>query len=148
MGATFRLSETQRIEYSKVVIAGEFTEFDDISLVIDFRNESLEDNAPSCWHSLFNNPVIARGFPVPERLNNELGLEMTIEMMAALSGARYAIDFDGGLVMKGLSVLLIPIKQKDDVIQWHLIKPFAGNRIKYEEAKRVSEPSFTRRGEP
>lgn len=74
----------------------------------------------SCWLSLFPNAAIAYGFPIPER-SNGVGLEMSVELMAAIIGARHAAVFDGGVVVKGFSSMFVPVMRTDDGIQWHYV---------------------------
>ena len=76
---------------------------------------------------------MAKGFPVPKRSNSERGLEMSIELMAALAGARYAIEFGGGLVIKGYSAAFVPIISYEDSIQWHMVINNDGTRICYSD---------------
>lgn len=66
--------------------------------------------------TLFNDVVIASGFPVPERLG-ETGLKAPIEIMAALAGASHAVEYEGSVVLKGFSSLLVPIKRHGDSVQ-------------------------------
>ena len=89
----------------------------------------------SCWFSLFNNPVIAHGFPVPKRRNSERGLELPIELMATLGGGRHAVDFEGGLVIKGHSIAFVPVKEYEDTIQWHVISNSDGTRLRYSDPR-------------
>lgn len=93
----------------------------------------------SCWLSLFSNAVIAHGFPIPERADG-IGLEMSVELMAAIIGARHAATFDGGVVIKGFSSMFVPVMRTSDGVQWH----YVGNsdpdmQLSYEEgAKKCS----------
>ena len=89
---------------------------------ISFKTRPIPSKEKSCWQHLFANPVIALGFPVPQRAEGFLGLEIPVEIMAALGGARHAIDFEGGLVIKGLAMMFVPIKREESQIQWHLIQ--------------------------
>ena len=54
--------------------------------------------------------------------------------MAALVGARHAVAFQGGLVIKGFSAMLIPVKTNGDSIQWHMISNSIENRMAYQAA--------------
>ena len=88
----------------------------------------------SCWFPLFPRAVIALGFPIPERDNDELGLEAPLDMMASLCGATLAIDYCGGLVIKGYSAMLVPIvRRAEDSIQWHLLHNTDGSRLTYQD---------------
>ncbi|KAF2967446.1 hypothetical protein GQX73_g6089 [Xylaria multiplex] len=74
----------------------------------------------SCWLPLFSNAVIAHGFPIPERADG-MGLEMSVELMAGIIGARHAATFDGGVVIKGFSSMFVPVMRTRDGIQWHYV---------------------------
>ena len=52
---------------------------------------------------------MAKGFPVPKRSNSERGLEMSIELMASLGGARHAIEFRDGFIIKDYSAAFAPV---------------------------------------
>ncbi|KAI1746156.1 hypothetical protein F4680DRAFT_400578 [Xylaria scruposa] len=86
----------------------------------------LVDEKNPCWLSLFSNPkyiaygVIAYGFPIPARTNS-IGLEMSVNLMAAIIGARHAGTFDGGIVIKGFSSMFLPVARTRDGIQWHYV---------------------------
>ncbi|KAI1862641.1 uncharacterized protein JN550_010166 [Neoarthrinium moseri] len=66
-----------------------------------------------CWLSLFSDAVLAYGFPIPERTSG-LGLEISAELMAAIIGARHAVTYDQGVVIKGFSSMFIPVKRVPD----------------------------------
>ncbi|KAF6833865.1 hypothetical protein CPLU01_05315 [Colletotrichum plurivorum] len=75
----------------------------------------------SCWLDLVNrDTVIARGFPVPDR-DTARGLEIPLPILVEMAGIRPVVEFRGGVVMKGLSSMLLPISRTDDIIQWHLV---------------------------
>ena len=134
MGAALRVSRVNRVQYSTFNLETDTT----ISILPEFRvtfkshNLSKEEEE-SCWLPIFQNPVIARGFPVPERENGEQGLEIPLEIMAALGGARHVTEYQGGLVLKGFSAMFVPIKGYDKSLQWHLIKNRDDQRILYRE---------------
>jgi hypothetical protein len=85
---------------------------------IDFKVErELEEQINSgCWHRLFRNPVIAKGFPIPSRTENNTGLEMPLNMMADLIEASRATTFDGQLVIKGFCTMLVPTRYVDNML--------------------------------
>ena len=85
------------------------------------RDETLYSPDTSCWFPLFGSASMAGGFPIPRR-GDELGLEISLDMMAAAAGARHAVEFEGGLVIKGFSCMCVPVKIVEDRIQWHLIR--------------------------
>ena len=134
MGAALRTSKNDRVQYCKSKLQGvqENGRPAKINLTFDIYSPAEDDQ--SCWFSLFTNPVIAQGFPVARRNDNEMGLELPLNMMAALGGARHAVDFEGGLVLKGDSTLFIPIRRHEDSVQWHFIYTRGEERISYSEA--------------
>ncbi|KAF6220730.1 hypothetical protein HO133_003163 [Letharia lupina] len=136
MGAALRTSGDGRIEYCdsklEAVLRARGVAPAILKLTFDMNSPSGEDQ--SCWFPLFTNPVIAYGFPTVHRNDHEVGLEIPLEMMAALGGARHAVDFEGGLVLKGYSVLFVPIRVHEESVQWHLICARDEERIPYREA--------------
>ncbi|KAI1872535.1 hypothetical protein JX265_005415 [Neoarthrinium moseri] len=74
-----------------------------------------------CWHALFRRPVLVEGFPILRRSKRGAGLEMSLEMMAALTGARSVDIFNFKVYIKGFSAMLVPTKRFDDTIVWHLL---------------------------
>ncbi|KAL5320208.1 hypothetical protein ACEPPN_011009 [Leptodophora sp. 'Broadleaf-Isolate-01'] len=82
-----------------------------------------------CWIPLFSHSVIADGFPIPKR-ENIPGVEISFDIMTTLSGASYPVDYSGGIVLQGLSTMLVPTRlESEDSLQWHFIAKPRGNRI-------------------
>ena len=136
MGAALRTSKDGQVQYCEAKLQGvkraEGLEPAHFYVSFDMNSPGKDDR--SCWFPLFTNPVIAHGFPTAPRNHNEVGLEIPLDMMAALGGARHAADFEGGLVLKGYSALLVPIRRHEDSVQWHLIRARDEERISYQEA--------------
>ena len=128
IGAAFRTSQPNSLQYSEAKMTGGRGVF---SMV--FHSKPLPKDTFSCWYQLFTDPVIVRGFPVPKRRNNEQGLEISTNMMAALMGARHAVVFESGFLIKGFSAMAIPIRGNRDSTQWHLITNDPGVRMPYQE---------------
>ncbi|KFZ19687.1 hypothetical protein V502_03498 [Pseudogymnoascus sp. VKM F-4520 (FW-2644)] len=131
MAAALRTSDCDRVHYSKVAICdatGDSSDFD-----ITFAIEPLPEEEESCWFPLFLNPVIAFGFPIRERNNEGVGLELSIEMMVALGRIRHAIDFDGGLLLKGPSSAFVPTLRYKESIQWHFLHRPRTEKLSYSE---------------
>ena len=132
MAAALRVSCHQLVQYSTFNL--EPHEMSMMTfLVVTFDHDGLSKEGESCWLPIFRNPVIARGFPVPERENGEQGLEISLEILAALGGVRHVTEYQGGLVLKGFSTMFVPTKRYDHSIQWHLIKHRDDHRILYRE---------------
>ena len=140
MAAALRVSANEKVQYSEFTLAtlqmqgkSPIAAFD-----VHFRTEDLSKEEQSCWVPLFANPAIARGFPVPERKNAEQGLEISLEMMAALGGARHLTEYNGGLVLKGYSTLFVPVECHEDSVQWHFIQGSDGKHMPYRELRERS----------
>ncbi|KAH8671855.1 hypothetical protein BGZ60DRAFT_514571 [Tricladium varicosporioides] len=74
----------------------------------------------TCWHSIFPHCVIAKDFPISERVDGK-GLEVSFQDMVLMSRSLSFVEFDGGLIIEGLNSLLIPIQEleEDQALQWH-----------------------------
>lgn len=88
---------------------------------------SLEDldrlpDLAMCWPPLFTHTPMAVQFPVPQKKEGT-GLEISPLLMTRLAGIVMAVEFQGGLILKGLSTALIPVKYCNDgaAVQWHLL---------------------------
>jgi hypothetical protein len=103
------------------------------SFVMQFSVTPLGDEEKSCWQELFFNPVIVYGFPIEKRHFGN-GLEIPIHMMAALGGASKAVEFNGGIVLKGFSSMFVPRQRLGDSVQWHYIRNEDDTRLPYQEA--------------
>ena len=135
MAAALRTSVDGRVQCCNPKL-GKVLKFRERNLTIlhiSFDMTSPGEDDQSCWFPLFKNPVIAHG-PTARRNNSEVGLEIPLDIMAALGGARHAVDFEGGLVLKGWSTLLVPMERHEDSVQWHLICTRDEDRIPYREA--------------
>lgn len=91
----------------------------------------------SCWHSLFAYTVIAKGFPIKDRI---VGHGLEIDLLAAfnLAGSLKLIEYNGGLIAEGLTTLLVPITELslENSMQWHLIsKPLDQGNGTYERPR-------------
>ncbi|KAK4204762.1 hypothetical protein QBC40DRAFT_249828 [Triangularia verruculosa] len=77
-----------------------------------------------CWLPLFSNATVAWGFLTPARLGG-VGLEISVPLMASLTGARHAVEYQNGIVLKGLSTMLVPTNctriGPRRCVQWHFI---------------------------
>jgi hypothetical protein len=101
---------------------------------ISFRHTRLHDTEKACWLPLFHGAVIATGFPIPERVD-EIGLEISIELLAGIAGIRHIVEYEGGLVMKGFSHMFVPVRKNDNRVQWHAISSEdTQNRLTYRDA--------------
>ncbi|KAL6798478.1 hypothetical protein J3E68DRAFT_449393 [Trichoderma sp. SZMC 28012] len=104
---------------------------------IDYIGESEENNLLSsgqCWHNMFRNPVLVKGFPVLRRPKLDTGLEMPLNMIAALANTQRIDEFNGKIFIKGFSTMLIPTDYTEGVVIWHLQYRSDGAHISYFDA--------------
>ncbi|RDW58641.1 hypothetical protein BP6252_13117 [Coleophoma cylindrospora] len=94
--------------------------------------EPYTKNTPNgaCWHSLFNNPVIAKGYPIPKR-KDEKGLEISLDYMAQLGQAYRATIFNGHLVLKGHIAMFVPVQSFGNSVVWHFLISQDESRMSY-----------------
>ncbi|KAH7163454.1 hypothetical protein B0J13DRAFT_37350 [Dactylonectria estremocensis] len=97
----------------------------DIRCHIKFYFEPCQDQPGAingqCWHDMFHRPVIVQGFPILRRSELNTGLEMPIDLMTSLTRTRYVDEFSSRMYIKGFSTMLIPTKQFEDTVYWHLL---------------------------
>ncbi|KAM6487348.1 hypothetical protein HDV62DRAFT_151252 [Trichoderma sp. SZMC 28011] len=87
-----------------------------------------------CWHNMFRNPVLVKGFPVLRRPKLDTGLEIPLNMIAALANTQRVDEFNGKIFIKGFSTMLIPTDHTDGVVIWHLQYRSNGEHISYFDA--------------
>lgn len=105
---------------------------------IGFTVQEREEEHPGsskgqCWHSMFRNPVVVKGYPIPRRSEPNTGLEIPLNMMAGLGRTQRINTFKGKLFIKGFSTMLVPTKHSGGLLIWHLLYNKDGNRISYLE---------------
>ncbi|KAK5655735.1 hypothetical protein OQA88_5272 [Cercophora sp. LCS_1] len=112
---------------------------------IDFRFEmtQVSDLNGQCWHSMFRNPVIVRGYPIAKRHEKSTGLEMPLAAMAQLIRCKYLTVFDDMLFFKGFSSMLALNERKGDLLLWHFYYNPGGGRISYLEHTNQLLEDFT-----
>ncbi|KAJ4144622.1 hypothetical protein LMH87_003497 [Akanthomyces muscarius] len=93
--------------------------------------QPLNTTNGQCWHDIFKNPVVVRGYPIPKRTQWSTGLEISLNIMAGLAQTQRVDRFDDKVYIKGFSTLLIPTWLNDDIICWHLVYNKDGGRISY-----------------
>ncbi|KAK2007320.1 hypothetical protein LZ32DRAFT_568676 [Colletotrichum eremochloae] len=95
----------------------------DLNFAITCRFQEIPEAERSCWFDLVSGgAVIAADFPVPAR-HDEKGLEIPMGILAKIAVIQDAIEYKGGIVMKGPTLMLIPVKRNSDldIIQWHVV---------------------------
>ena len=100
------------------------------------KGSKIPESVPgSCWHNLFNNPTIAKGFPTPWRRNDTEGLELSLEAMGILVGAPRLAMFENRMVLKGFNAAIFPTAQVGETLLWHLIVNKDGTRISFSDPR-------------
>lgn len=81
----------------------------------------------ACWHAIFQNWVLAEGFPIQPR-NGEKGIEISFAAMIQLAEVLGPVTYEEGVVLKGISSILFPVQApvlstdwNNTSAQWHLI---------------------------
>jgi hypothetical protein len=94
--------------------------------VISFNIQALqvvqgeEAQEGSCWLQMFQNFVIATGFPIPSR-GDQKGIELPLELMLPLSRISYPLECGDKFALKGHSTALVAMSETADSIQWHFV---------------------------
>ncbi|KAI0439912.1 hypothetical protein F4803DRAFT_529423 [Xylaria telfairii] len=106
-----------------------------IGYKIGFTIEEVENHPQrpngQCWHDLFRNPVVVKGYPILRRENANTGLEAQLNILAGLTRTRRVDCFKERLYLKGFSTMLLPTMRDGDIIRWHLVYKNDGSRISY-----------------
>ncbi|KIW86297.1 hypothetical protein Z517_01692 [Fonsecaea pedrosoi CBS 271.37] len=100
-GAAFRSSPgddfgDEKVDYCRPIISDPR----DNRSRMGFVNRPLPTNIEACWLPLFSGVSIAYGFPIRRR-RDEIGLEIPLQILTALLGAVRAVEYEGGVVIKG-----------------------------------------------
>lgn len=111
--------------------------FCNLSFNLDVIDNTGEISNGQCWHQLFRNPVIVRGYPIPRRPMSNMGLEISLDIMASLSGTRYINTFTNKIFIKGFSAMLVPTRHSDNILLWHLVCKKNGDRVSYLDGKDI-----------
>jgi hypothetical protein len=105
-------------------------ESDDIGLEQEGSEKGL------CWLAMFRCPLIVLGFPILRRPEAGTGLEMPLQIMAAMVQTSFLETFASKLFLKGFSSMLVPTRQSGEVVFWH-------HFYKKQPHERVSYLQFT-----
>jgi hypothetical protein len=98
---------------------------DTISFEITYEIVPFDKNEiEMCWHRLIEGATVATGFPVPSRSIENRGLQVPLDIMAALVGSSVAVDTGSGYFIRGEACALYPVDRSKDrgCIQWHLVE--------------------------
>ncbi|KAH0595383.1 hypothetical protein MHUMG1_06558 [Metarhizium humberi] len=112
---------------------------------IHFTFEKVESKVSNgdCWHNMFNNPVIVRGYPITRRPAPNTGLEIPLATMAELTRTKRVTIFDRKFFIKGFSSMLALIEWRDGLFLWHLFYNAKGGRISYLDSSERPQEKFT-----
>lgn len=89
----------------------------------------LKSQEGTCWHGLFRNQVVVRGFSHSN--HGQLGLSIPLHLMVERLGTSRATEIEGSLLIKSFSAILFPTRLVDDTMTWHLILNQDGSYISY-----------------
>lgn len=111
------------------------------AFVVHFLTRPIQPTTQpgTCWQHVFQGAVIARGFPIPQRATVGLGLEMPLNMMAALGGSHRLTQWDDRVFIKGFSTMLVTIKSTTDILVWHYYYSRPGERLSYMDCTQQTE---------
>lgn len=102
------------------------------------------DRAPGfCWQDMFRNPVIGGGFPILKKPGHGLGLEMPLQLMAALAGSKRLSEFSGRTYIKGFSAMVVATAVLTNTVVWHYCYNKQGRRISYGDHALQSCPQIS-----
>ena len=116
---SFRIPKYGQVSYSEAILERTGSMIFNINLL---ELEAVRKRASACWLPLFENGVVARGFPVPLR-NYEKGIEVPFSVMTGLVNVMYPVVHAKGIYLRGFSKLLFPTAVSPDMkaVQWHLM---------------------------
>ncbi|UKZ62464.1 uncharacterized protein TrAtP1_003713 [Trichoderma atroviride] len=144
IGAALRASPyNDRLAYCSPVI----TWLDTSNCSIDFMVEEVPQQTVvsngQCWHRMFKNAVIAKGFPIRRKSEARAGLEIPLNIMAGLVRTKRIEQFNGKDFIKGFSAMLVPKKRSSDTIIWHYVYKQDGSYISFLDNSGAHEEQVT-----
>jgi hypothetical protein len=84
-----------------------------------------------CWHAMFTNPILVGGFPISSKPEPQLGLEMSLDLLAGMVGAPQVLGIQGKVFLKGFATMLVGVRRLDNLLIWHFSFNKEGTRISY-----------------
>ena len=124
-----RVSDNGALQYSESKISlADGSKANDFHITVN--TVPLTEDEKSCWFPLFPCAVFARGFPILKRKYNRVRLKIPLKIITALGNAVQTIDYQDGLVIKGLPAIFVPVARKaENFVQWHFIHNTDGSRL-------------------
>jgi hypothetical protein len=98
-----------------------------LRLLIQSSVEPLPNMDNACWLPLFDSCVVIDSPPTTFNSSSAAhrifgkGLELSFELMIALTAADFHLVIDGGLVFVGYQTVLYPVETEGECAQFHLI---------------------------
>jgi gamma-glutamylcyclotransferase (GGCT)/AIG2-like uncharacterized protein YtfP len=140
IGAALRTSPyDNRLAYCRPVVTWLNTSSCNIDFIIEeIPQQTIPPNG-QCWHHMFRNAVIVKGFPIRRKPETSIGLEIPLNVMAGLVRTKRIETFDGKYFIKGFSAMLVPTKRSGDTIIWHYVYKRDGSYISYLDNFRAHE---------
>lgn len=93
----------------------------------------------TCWQEMFRNPVVAHGYPIAPRQDEEQGLGIPFSMMAILAQTPFVTSFQGATILKGFSTILSLTQRAGAAFTWHFLIDRQRQRMTYSEGLSVTE---------
>lgn len=124
LASQFRLPRAIECSSSDVLFWPEVGDADSQRFRLELGyTEKLEGECSLCWNAMLAPAIISRGFPLPERHEDYLGLELPFYVMVRLAQVLFPLFVNGGLILKGHRTALIPtrINTDENLIQWHFM---------------------------
>lgn len=103
----------------------------DVRYDIHLPNHNFTQDNGQCWHELFQNPVAVYGYPILRRSQPQPGLEIPLNMIAALLDEQRVNIFRNRVYIKGFNAMLVPTKRIDSLLIWHLLLNEDESHISY-----------------
>ncbi|KAK3361004.1 hypothetical protein B0T24DRAFT_539780 [Lasiosphaeria ovina] len=137
LAATLRSSEGDELTYCtpfiKQITTSEGKRQADVGFDLSVREPDQKLNG-TCWHAMFRNPVVVRGYPIRRRPRDGVGLEVPLHIMAGLGQTTHVTEFLGKSYIKGFASMFVAVDHTDGVCNWHHLHNSDGTRISYNEA--------------
>ncbi|KAM6536465.1 hypothetical protein FALCPG4_002469 [Fusarium falciforme] len=111
--------------------------------VEEHNTSSQESGDEQCWHEIFQNPVVAGGYPIPRRTQYGSGLEIPLNVMAGLTGCPRINQYMGHHFLKGFSTALLPTEKTKDAVLWHLYYSEDGSRLPYPDMEPMDKVNIS-----
>jgi len=96
------------------------------------------DTPGTCWLPLFQEGILACGFPAAPR-EEGIGLEIPFQLMIHFAGIRGSMEYDKFKILVGPSRILFPVKLLGDSVQWHYIEASEDDELVHLFSKYIEE---------